>query len=168
MREIVVRPISTQTTADAAPRLRWPSERALTPTHCAYCAARLLVTEYPPAECRLRIVEIACLDCARVACELISDHAPVPMTPTQWRALPTDQGKRGRPRRHARGDDSLPNRALALLRRWRTLHGEALAATLGCSVPVVRNAVTELRHRGYAITWAQGNGCYTLVEGDAP
>lgn len=73
-------------------RFRWPSEKSLTPTHCGNCRAALIASDIPTAESPL--ADVACLMCSVVACELIADAMPEPMTPERFRALPTEQGKR--------------------------------------------------------------------------
>lgn len=57
------------------PRYRYPSERHLIPENCGHCGVRLLVSDAPTAEhC---VVDLSCLLCSRIACELLYDGVPV-------------------------------------------------------------------------------------------
>jgi hypothetical protein len=73
----LARPIPEGTVAP--PRYRWPSQKHLTPRRCANCGAALLRTDVPTAEAP--VVDVACLLCTRVACELIADRRPEPPRP---------------------------------------------------------------------------------------
>jgi len=80
-------------TTRSYPQFRWPSERDLVPTHCDNCQKWLLRQETPTAS--YPTVDVVCLYCTRVACELITDALPPRMTPAQFRALPVVQARRG-------------------------------------------------------------------------
>jgi hypothetical protein len=75
-------------------RFRWPSQKLLAPTHCGNCAARLLLGRIPTAVEPL--VDVACMLCTRVACELASDAMRARPTRTPDDLAPP---KRGRPLR---------------------------------------------------------------------
>lgn len=90
-------PLPRFTTVGGVQRYSWPSQRHLTPTHCDHCGARLLLSDIPTADAPL--VDVSCLYCSRVACELAHDGLRRPMTPEEFRAQPTSQGRRGRLRR---------------------------------------------------------------------
>jgi hypothetical protein len=52
-------------------RYRWPSERATLPTRCDHCGAALILGDVPTAD--YPVVDISCLFCSRLACELVHD-----------------------------------------------------------------------------------------------
>lgn len=141
------------------PRFRWPLERHLTPTHCTNCGARLIVTDEPTASERL--TDVTCLMCSRVAAELISDLAPVPMTPEQFRALPIQQPKRGRPPSMTEG--SAASRLIQLLSHGAPISTDTLSDVLGISLDAVRNAASDARKVGHDVIWVRG--CYRLEGG---
>lgn len=132
------------------PRFRWPLERHLTPTHCTNCGARLIVTDEPTASERL--TDVACLMCSRVAAELISDLAPVPMTPEQFRALPIQQPKRGRP---PSAVGTLVTRIVRLLGHGVPMTADVLADSLNISAEQARNAVGDARKQGHDVIWTR-------------
>lgn len=77
------------------PQFRWDNEAKTAPgapTHCGNCGARLLRSDVPTAD--YPSVDVTCLYCSRVACELIYGATERP-------SLPPDEGprKRGRPRK---------------------------------------------------------------------
>lgn len=103
------RPLPAQTTVDAVPRFRWPSERWQVPTRChrEHCRSRLIEIDPPTPEGALG--EARCLTCSRVLAELVHDGY-TRMTPQRFAALPTQQGRRQPPpapaataRPHAKG-----------------------------------------------------------------
>jgi hypothetical protein len=79
------------------PEYRWPSEAHLCPKNCWNCAANLLYGDVPRA--RYDTTEVVCWCCSRLQCELTSDLTPRRLTADEWRALPSNQPKRGRPRK---------------------------------------------------------------------
>jgi biotin operon repressor len=86
-------PLPQRSTVDAeTPSIFWPSEAHLAPTHCGNCDARLLRAHVPTADSPL--VDIDCLYCSRTAVELKHDSLRSRMTPAQFHALPTQQGRR--------------------------------------------------------------------------
>jgi hypothetical protein len=87
--------LPARTRPDGVPSIRWPSQRHLAPRRCGNCNAALLRTVVPTAE--EPMVDVECLYCSRVVVELRHDAAPAPMTPARFAALPTQQGKRGKP-----------------------------------------------------------------------
>lgn len=85
-------PLPRYSTAGQVERFLYPSQRHLTPTHCGHCKARLLLSRVPTADEPL--VDVECLYCARVVCELASDNLR-PRVPSH--ALPVEEVRRGRP-----------------------------------------------------------------------
>src|SRR5688572_7656608 len=78
------------------PQFHWPSERHMTPKWGSYCGARLLRSDVPTADDPL--VDVPCLSCSRVACELVADGwAPArPLSEAARAALRLPE-RRGRP-----------------------------------------------------------------------
>ena len=62
------------------PQFRWPSERHKLPERCANCGARLLRGEVPSAS--YPTVDVGCLLCPEVACELVADNYEPPKRKT--------------------------------------------------------------------------------------
>lgn len=90
-----VRPIPG--TRPALPSYRY-SQRHQAPRSCGECGGALIgdvpTATYPR-------VDACCLLCSRPAYELVADGLRAPMTAAEFRALPTSQGQRGRPRKEA-------------------------------------------------------------------
>jgi hypothetical protein len=169
-------PLPERTTVDAGvPRFRWPSQKHLTPTRCGNCKARLLRSVAPTAEEPL--VDVCCLYCSRVACELIADAMPRPMTAATFRALPITQPKRQKPRHPCadcgaqilrenvrcancnaehRAGKALATRIVMVLSKGVAMTAGELADTLGTDPGTLRDAISKARDGGRPIVRVGG------------
>jgi DNA-directed RNA polymerase subunit RPC12/RpoP len=139
------------------PEILWPSEAHKAPARCEYCGARLLLSHAPTAYSR---VEVTCMQCARVCADLISDLTPRRLTPDEWRALPGNQSKSGRPKNQT---ETAPKRLVRILEQAdHPMPSLALAALLGTSENAARNAIAAARYGGAKIVWTK---CGYVLEG---
>lgn len=156
-------------TVNGVGRYRWPSQKHLTPTHCGGCGARLLLADIPTADDPL--VDVACLACSRVACELASDAMRQPLTAEQFRTLP--QRRRGSAPQHMCADcprqilrenvrcrdcertrretQSVAARVVAALASGHAIRADALASQLGTTTDTLRHAIRQARQSGQPI-----------------
>lgn len=125
------------------------SERHRAPRVCGHCGALLLIGDVPTAS--YPRVDVVCLLCSQESHELTYDGLRAPMTPEQFRALPT-QRPRGAP--HPGGTSA--RRLVGLLvGRDRPMPSGALAEALGISIEATRNAVAAARYAGHDVVWTR-------------
>lgn len=167
---------------------RYPSQRHLTPTHCGNCGARLIAGDVPTADAPL--ADLTCLLCSRHACVLVHDTMRRPMTPAEWKVIPSEQSKVGRPegtftvervacpgecgrlldprkQTHCRecnatlrAANALRTRVMLALDGGRPVHRTDLCLTLHITAYQLSNVVSNARHLGWRIAYA--DGFYTL------
>jgi biotin operon repressor len=147
VREHGAYPIAERT----VPEYRWPSEASKTPRTCWNCGSNLLYGDVPIA--RYDEVDIECWNCSRLQCELTSDLTPRRLTPDEWRALPANQPKIGRPKNQT---ETAPKRLVRILEQAdHPMPSLALAALLGTSENAARNAIAAARYAGAKIAWTK-------------